>query len=248
MRVFLTLPLLAVAMYQQSCDLASMAGAHPDQIEQKVVQAMRPYFPNVQVHVLPEQRTIFAITCAQSIGEPVISQIAEHLERSPQIGKLRQLENWGFVVGAPSYKFLKLGFEDSVVELNVDTGAIQTVATDDQYIASYRRDCSTDVSNDSRRRGSGRYTYIGVFDVQAWDGKKTQTFSVLDSLGVYSPSEFESHLGEEVGARKSIMLAHFRKQKLNVSGVTLRQVEKIAIPVFINQQTLDQPYHEQGNR
>jgi hypothetical protein len=236
MRLFLAVPLLAVAMYQQSCDLAGMAGAHPDQIEQKVVQGIRPYFPNAQARVFPEQRTIVAISCAQNIGEPVITQVADYLRNSPQVAKLRQLRKWGFVIGAPSYKNLRLEFEKSVLELDVDTGAIRTIGTDEQYSASYRADCSTDLNNDSRHSTSSRYTYIGVFDVQASDGRHTRTLRVLDSLGVYTPSEFDSHLDEEVSARRSIMLTHFRERNLNVLGVTLRHVEKIAIPVFINQQ------------
>jgi hypothetical protein len=235
MRAFLFTPLLALFVYQQSCDLASMAGARPEQVEQKVTKGIRPYFPNAQARVFPQRRTIVAISCAQNIGEPVVAQVAEYLRNSEQIAQLRHLRKWGSVIGAPSYKFLRLGFEHSLVELDVDTGAIRTLNTDEQYTSSYRQNCSTAptaVVNNPLRT----YSYIGVFEVRITDGGQTRTIRVLDSLGVYSPSDFESQRGFEVNARESLMRSQFREQHVTVLDVSLHHVEKLELPESLTSQ------------
>lgn len=137
MRVLVIPAILGLFMFQQDCDLAGKAGARPEQVQQSVVQGIRPYFPHAQARVLPDKRMIVAISCAQNIGQPVIEDVAAFLRTSPQVGQLRQLRIWGGVLGAPSYRFLRLGFEQAIVELDVDNGGIRILETDESYRSSY---------------------------------------------------------------------------------------------------------------
>jgi hypothetical protein len=231
MKCILLLPLLASLSYQQGCDLAGLAGVSPEQVQQKVEEGIRPYFPHVQAQALPRQKTIVAVSCAQNIGESVIDQVPDYLRASPQLSQLRQLRKWGGVIGASSYKYLRLGFERWVVELDVDTGGIRTFRPSDDYVSKYGENCSVgNAASEASASISTDFVYIGVFDVQVSSGTQSRTLRVVDTLGVYSSADFALHQEAEVTAREALIRAHLREKNLDILQISLNHLEQVGIP------------------
>jgi hypothetical protein len=116
----LVLPLITSFLIQQKCNMAQMAGATPQQIQQKAQEGLRPYFPNAVVQVIPQQQGIVAMTCTKNIGHEMIVQIAQKMPEIPDVQKLKMLRQWGGLIGAGTYRRFIIGFEHEAISLEVD--------------------------------------------------------------------------------------------------------------------------------
>ena len=119
-KLALLLPLVASFLMQQKCNLAQMAHATPEQVQEKAQEGLRPYFPDAVVQVVPQQQTIVALTCTKNIGHEMIVQIAQKMPQVPDVQQLKTLREWGGLIGARTYRRFVIGFEHEAISLEVD--------------------------------------------------------------------------------------------------------------------------------
>ena len=116
----LLLPMMAAFVTQQNCNLAQMAHATPEQVQQQAQDGLKPYFPSAVVQVVPQKQTLIALTCTKNIGHEMIAQIAQKMPEVPDVQKLKTLREFGFLIGAHSYRMFVIGFEHEAIALEVD--------------------------------------------------------------------------------------------------------------------------------
>lgn len=218
--------LLAVSMY--GCDVGS-----PQKVSAQFHDALVPYFPNAHVKLLPNEGIIAAATCVQGAGPGLINQVAEFVHDSPDVQQLRDLRQWGPILGNPSYKYVMLGFDKSLMMLDVDSWQIIYPELPPNYEAEYREECGLQAPTQegSRQSVSTQYIRIGYFLVtlaQPYKGKMQSAW--VDSLGVYAlDSDFEAQRPAELEAREVLIKKWFTARHIDVVAVKLERIDKVPL-------------------
>lgn len=203
----------------QGCELTT-----PDQIHDQTVAALRPYFTNVQVTVDPQNSIIVGYTCTNDIGPKMVEAIGEQVMNLKDLRQLRSLRTWGTFVHSTTYKYFAIGFEKQVIRLNIDTWTTDIVEPGPTYEAGYQAACGTLVSPG--------YVYIGIFEVAYYtaDGSIAKT-NVEDTLGFYTPEDFEKWKGQELLYRTNLISDELKAQGYKLLGITLTKVNRISVNV-----------------
>ena len=180
----------------QSCGLTKLTG--PDAIQSKTEDAMRPYFPRVKAQALPQSGIILAVTCT-SLGVSAIQQIPAALAQNQGIHLLSQLHRFGVL----PYRFVALGFEDSILRYDLETNQYVVLSGGSlpNYSAGFEQACRAPEVVPA----NAEYVYIGVWTLTIGDSTG-QTHSWVDSLGVYrDPDEFALQRDNEIAAREAFI-------------------------------------------
>jgi hypothetical protein len=224
------LPLLFL-FSQQSCDLASMFNARPEQVKASFQQALSPYFPNARVEVLPAQQTLEAFACTRGTGPQLTQEVAKFIRTNPQVGQLRTLRNWGNVLSAPSYRYVGIVFDTETVAYDVDTGAIAVVPTEERIRQGYNTICGFSDTPGGQVAPGTSYIWVGQFHVtfaQPYQGR-TST-EVFDTLGFSSNDDFQWRSNAEIQHRIATTKQYFIARGANISEVRFIHANKVFPP------------------
>jgi hypothetical protein len=101
----------------QKCDFGD-----PNKIEPQVSAAIRPYFPDAQVIIRPQEQIIIVATCVRGEGPKFVEQVADTVQTMPEMRKLQQLRAVGGLFGHSTYANFALGFENYFVVYDVEQG------------------------------------------------------------------------------------------------------------------------------
>lgn len=148
-RFVLLFPLIASFAVQQKCDLAHMAHATPQQIQETVKQGLFPYFPNAVVQVYPKEQILIAYTCTRNVGNELVVQIAQKMPEVPDMQKLKTLRELGPLLGISSYRRFVLGFEHEAISIEVDQNlqpVMLRLPNQQAYEQEYNRTCGFSTS------------------------------------------------------------------------------------------------------
>jgi hypothetical protein len=190
--------LLLLTMGNRGCDFGDI-----DSVRKQANEGIAPYFPNVTTTVLPNDDMIIAYTCAQGTGDALTTQVAQVLPSLPAVQNLKRLRGFGWITGSHTYGKLALGFENSIIVYNVDSGVTTTATNlDTSYRADYAAKCGVH-NHDGRVR---QYAMMGVWDTSYTLNGVAHSATWYDTLGSYSSmTEFEQARGGEVVVREAII-------------------------------------------
>ena len=211
-----TILLLAVIL-PQKCDLSGDAA-------RKAETQIRPYFPRAQSTLVAGGgggRTLRTITCV-NLGPKAIESLKPTLDE-----KVTELRG-GFARALTGIKTFELGFEDSILRLDLATGQYSVVPTPllAGYSGQYRSSCNGIIPVPAEAQ-----IYVGRFKVSVQGtNNQTQIVETIHTLGIYRPEEFNSARDAEIEARRRVMSSELRKRGLNVVGIELVSVGRISAP------------------
>jgi len=208
--------LLLAAILPQRCDLSGDAA-------RKAETQIRPYFPKAKATLVAGGvgRTLRTITCV-NLGPKAIESLKPTLDE--KVAELRG----GFARALTGIKAFELGFEESILRLDLSTGQYSMLPASIQagYSEQYRTSC-----NGSIRVPMEAQIYVGRFKVSVQaSNNQTQIVEMTDTLGIYRPEEFHSARDAEIEARRRVMSSEFRKRGLHVVGIELVSVGRISAP------------------
>ena len=209
--------LLLAAILPQKCDLSGDAA-------RKAETQIRPYFPKAQATLVAGGgggRTLRTITCV-NLGPKAIESLKPTLDE-----KVTELRG-GFARAMTGIKTFELGFEDSILRLDLATGQYSVVPTPilAGYSEQYRSSC-----NGIIRVPTEAQIYVGRFKVSVQAANnQTQIVETTGTLGIYRPEEFNNAREAEIEARRRVMSSELRKRGLNVVGIELVSVGRISPP------------------
>ena len=208
--------LLLAAILPQKCDLSGDAA-------RKAETQIRPYFPKAKATLVAGGvgRTLRTITCV-NLGPKAIESLKPTLDE--KVAELRG----GFARALTGIKAFELGFEESILRLDLSTGQYSVVPNSilAGYSEQYRNSC-----NGIIRVPTEAQIYVGRFKVSVQaNNNQTQIVETTDTLGIYRPEEFNRARDAEIEARRRVMSSEFRKRGLNVVGIELVSVGRISAP------------------
>src|SRR5678816_538933 len=165
--------LLLAAILPQRCDLSGDAA-------RKAETQIRPYFPKAKATLVAGGvgRTLRTITCV-NLGPKAIESLKPTLDE--KVAELRG----GFARALTGIKAFELGFEESILRLDLSTGQYSVVPASIQagYSEQYRTSC-----NGSIRVPMEAQIYVGRFKVSVQaSNNQTQIVEMTDTLGIYRP-------------------------------------------------------------
>ena len=209
--------LLLAAILPQKCDLSGDAA-------RKAETQIRPYFPRAQATLVAGGgggRTLRTITCV-NLGPKAIESLKPTLDE-----KVTELRG-GFARALTGIKTFELGFEESILRLDLATGQYSVVPTPvlAGYSDQYRSSC-----NGIIRVPTEAQIYVGRFKVSVQaTNNQIQIVETTHTLGIYRPEEFNSARDSEIEARRRVMNSELGKRGLNVVGIELVSVGRISAP------------------
>ncbi|HEV3041886.1 MAG TPA: hypothetical protein VHA33_29245 [Candidatus Angelobacter sp.] len=200
----------------------------PEQVSQEFQAGLRPYFPNSQVLVSPEQQAIIGITCLRGAGKQLIDSIASEISQNADINKLRDLRDFGPLLGNPSYKYVLLAFDTGAIRLNVDTWRTDRLAATPQYTAAFNTSCPQDISVQPTQPNAP-YIWVGYWTLKLSKPANGRTeIQWVDSLGIYgSMSDFYDHRDSEVRAREQLIREYAAGSKWELSTIRLDSIKPV---------------------
>ena len=134
----LRLAFLLISLLQvPACDLTGGS----ENLQNRIEMQLRRYFPNAHALASPEEGTIFAATCTQGLGKPLIEQIVMGLEREHGIQQLHLARL--FPVKLSPYRFFVLHFGDYYARLDAETKQYWIVPSDNPDRTQYRQLCNS---------------------------------------------------------------------------------------------------------
>jgi hypothetical protein len=232
-RTLIAFALTALLLVTTGCPIPDFG--NPESIRALGDDAFRSYFPNVHTIVDSQRGVIVAITCATGLGPGVTSKISDLLPSFPEFSKLKTLRTWGPLLGQHTYGIVALGFENSMVSYNLDTGYVGTVnEPDEAYATKYARTCgiSGNMSAPPVSNRAQEYAIIGVWRVSATVDGRPRTSTWYDTLGSYrSFDAFTANRDQEVATREALILAALRNRNWQDATLWLMQVNSVPINV-----------------
>ncbi|PSH05152.1 MAG: hypothetical protein CXZ00_03065 [Acidobacteria bacterium] len=199
---------------------------NPESVARQADEAIRPYFPNVRTRVFPDEGIIVAFTCSLGTGSQLSRTVAEMLPNIKEFSSLKTLRNWGGIFGSHTYGIVALGFEDSMVTYNIDTGESKMgTSLGQKYIADYKSECGLSESR------TGGYAMLGTWRVEFTLNDVPQTTTWWDTLGEFDKSErFAQNPSPEVTAREGIIRSYMAARNWKDIKLTLVSVKAVPIP------------------
>ncbi|HZR32748.1 MAG TPA: hypothetical protein VFA76_12955 [Terriglobales bacterium] len=149
----LVFPMLFGCLLFKQCSMPTEA-VSPESVRQKTEDGLRQYFPHVHAAVDPQRHAILALTCTANIGRSAIEKMAPMMQNDPDIGQLKTLRVWGPAIGAPTYKYLFLGFDEYAIGLDVDTWQV-SVLQGERIIHGYQHMYAQTCELSSRSASTG---------------------------------------------------------------------------------------------
>lgn len=222
------LPLLSSFVVQQKCDLAQLAKATPEQVQQTTIQGVQPYFPNAVVKAVPEQHLLLALTCTKNIGHEMVLEIAQKLPLVKDVQKLKMLRQVGGVLGFQTYSRFAIGFEHEVVVLEVDRNlepGLLNIPNQQAYEQEYSSLCGFSDATPAATADAS-YIWVGVFKVTGRKGNQPVSFTTSDTLGIYTEADFENFRAEELSSRKTIARGFLQSHGVEVESLELVRIVK----------------------
>jgi hypothetical protein len=206
--------ILLSAVVPQKCDFSGDAA-------RKAETQIRPYFPNAQAILMPGGRTLRTITCV-NLGPKAVESMQPTLDE-----KVKELKSplARMMTGIHTFE---LGFEDSILRLDLATGRYSVVPAPIAvgYSGQYDTSCKGII-----RVPTEAQIYVGRFKVSVQTANnQAQVVETIDTLGIYRPEEFNSVRDAEIEARRRIMGSELRKRGLTVVGIELVSVGRIPAP------------------
>lgn len=231
MRLYIAILTLAL---QQQCSMVEVATKGSEGIRAKAEQGLKPYFP--RAHTVVSGNMLLGFTCAD-LGDKAIAQLPASLDTVDDVRLLKGdggLKNTlgGVVVSLTGIRTFALGFPSQILQLDLSTKQYRMVPanTVSGYIARYSDTCNAP----SQEQASGAtvapvnnaaLVYVGTFRATVTQADGTSRMqTITDSLGVYTPADFERNRAVEVAAREPII-----REELARSGLTLSNLELIAV-------------------
>ena len=135
MRFYLILGVISL-LQTPACDLTG----GPHKVQTRVELQLREYFPNSHVIAAPDRGTIFAVTCANGLGKPIIEEIAENLANRQGIDRLRAARRLPLKLSP--YRFLVLVFDAYSIWIDTDTNQHSISRSDHQIGIDYNATCA----------------------------------------------------------------------------------------------------------
>jgi hypothetical protein len=203
-----------VAILPQRCDLGGDAA-------RKAETQIRPYFPKAQSTLSSSRHTLRTITCV-NLGPKAIESLQPTLDE-----KVKELKG-AFTRALTGIHTFELGFEDSILRLDLSTGKYTvvpaTMATG--YSAQYENSCKGLI-----RVPTEAQIYVGRFKVSVQTpSDQVQTLETYHTLGIYRPQEFDGARDVEVEARRQVIGSELRKRGLHIVGIELVGVGRLPAP------------------
>lgn len=137
MRLILLLILISF-IDMPGCDLTG----GPDHLQKRVEIQVRTYFPNGRVIVSPQQRTIFAVTCAHGLGKQFLEEIVKGLEKNRGIQQLHEARQLSIKLSP--YRFVVLVFDQYIIRWDTDTEQHWIFPADSQTSIQYEAACGNE--------------------------------------------------------------------------------------------------------
>ncbi|MFL6311631.1 MAG: hypothetical protein ACJ71W_05955 [Terriglobales bacterium] len=136
-RALALLCLCVTCLFFVGCDITG----GPDAVAQQFQEELTPYFPNAEVKADPDKHVIMALSCLTGTGPLLAGKVGDVLQNDPQMAKLKKLRSLGPILGSPTYKYVLLGFDTSVVRFDVDEWSVETLEIPNGYDGFYRKEC-----------------------------------------------------------------------------------------------------------
>jgi hypothetical protein len=127
--------LLVSALQIPGCDLTGGR----TKVQLRTETQLQQYFPNGHAIVLPEQGTIFAVTCTHGLGRPVIEEIGKYLENTRGIQQLQRARDLPLKLSP--YRCFRLEFDEYYIRLDADTKQHWVLPSDYQVRDHYKVTC-----------------------------------------------------------------------------------------------------------
>jgi len=120
-----------------ACDLTGGS----ENLQKRIEMQLRQYFPNAHALALPEEGAIFAATCTQGLGKPLIERMVAELERERGIQQLHLARL--FPVKLSPYRFFVLHFGDYYARLDAETKQYWIVPSGNPDRTQYMQLCKS---------------------------------------------------------------------------------------------------------
>lgn len=206
--------ILLIAILPQRCDLGGDAA-------RKAETQIRPYFPKAQATLSSGGRTLRTITCVD-LGPKAIESMQPTLDE-----KVKELKG-PFTRALTGIRTFELGFEDSILRLDLSTGSYTVVPAPmaTGYSAQYDKSCKGLI-----RVPTEAQIYVGRFKVSVQTpSDHVETLETYHTLGIYRPQEFNGARDAEVEARRQVIGSELRKRGLNIVGIELIGIGRLPAP------------------
>ncbi|HLW53233.1 MAG TPA: hypothetical protein VKW06_10360 [Candidatus Angelobacter sp.] len=225
-RVFAITPLLLAMLASKGCELGPM-------VESQMKDGLAPYFPNAIVRTFPQQQAIAALSCLDGAGPSLVDMVGPALANNPKMSELRLIR----VIPGFQYRNLGLGFEESLVIYNIESGNVSTIPMGQDYTVFYKRECGR--SQDTQENGvvpaiarrKGSFIWLGHFTVIAtFPDQTSRTVKTTDTLGLWHDQKtFDQHKDSEVEMRRKAITDEWTAQGATSVIVSLESVDKVSI-------------------
>jgi hypothetical protein len=132
----LTVVVFALLLQQRGCNMAS-----PGAIKSKVEDSLRPYFPNAQGLVEPQQQAIIGLTCTQGMGQQFVEKMRVYIATDRVINQQLGMVQFAPLLGGAHYRFFLLGFDGGWVRYDMEAHQVATLPMTAQALQMYRNTC-----------------------------------------------------------------------------------------------------------